>query len=169
MLGYSFTQHIYICLANFSFTGLLYIYIQILEASFASFVSAQCNVHVNKQFIVRHIKMFQKWSFYVEVNLFVRNNKSRCKEDKKNFEVTTEMNVIYESQMLTSLRNPITNCYFLGQVKSHAPSHLYGLVLNILWFATPKLLLPLEAGNSTFLKLTDVVRSTYILVFIEIL
>lgn len=91
------------------------------------------------------------------------------RKTKKNFEVTTEMNVIYESQMLTSLRNPITNCYFLGQVKSHAPSHLYGLVLNILWFATPMLLLPLEAGNSTFLKLTDVVRATYILVFIEIL
>ena len=81
MLGYSFTQHIYICLAIFSFTEVLCIYL--LEASFANFISAQCNVHMNKQSIVRHIKMFQKWSFYVEVNLFVRNNKSRCKEDKK--------------------------------------------------------------------------------------
>ena len=81
------------------------------------------------------------------------------------------MNVIYESQMLTSLilEKPNNKLLFWGQVKSHAPSHLYGLVLNILWFATPMLLLPLEAGNSTFLKLTDVVRATYILVFIEIL
>ena len=109
--------------------------------------------------------MFQKWSFYVEVILFVRNSKIRCKEGKiKLWSHNWNESDLWKPNV-NILEKPNNILLFLGQVKSH----LYGLVLNILWFATPKLLLPLEEGNSTFLKLTDVVRATYILVFIEIL
>ena len=56
MLGYSFSQHIYICFAHFSFTEVHCCIAQIFEATFANFISAQ---YVNKQFIEK--KVFLKY------------------------------------------------------------------------------------------------------------